>query len=127
MDRGLVEHSDEQKDFDFFLMPSGANQGCVLPTHFHVPLNESRLKKIELQQLTYALCYFYYNWAGSIKVPAPCQYAHKIADFYMTIGVAKKGRQADRRPGQGCNAQQENFVKQQCIEVMPLNEKLHYL
>jgi len=49
VDRGLVEHSDESTAFDFFMMPSGANQGCVLPTHFHVPLNESGLKKIELQ------------------------------------------------------------------------------
>ena len=72
VDRGLVEHSDERKAFDFFMMPSGATQGCVLPTHFHVPLNESALTRIELQQLTYGLCHFYYNWAGPIKVPAPC-------------------------------------------------------
>lgn len=49
VDRGLVEQSTTSGAFDFFLMPSGANQGCVLPTHFYVPLNESRLKKIELQ------------------------------------------------------------------------------
>lgn len=91
VDKGLVEHSDPNGSFDFFMMPSGANQGCVLPTHFFVPMNESSLTKIELQSLTYALCHFYFNWAGPIKVPAPCQYAHKIADFYMTIGVAKKG------------------------------------
>lgn len=126
MDRGLVEHSDERSAFDFFMMPSGATQGCVLPTHFHVSLNESTLTRIELQQLTYGLCHFYYNWAGPIKVPAPCQYAHKIADFYMTIGVAKRDRQ-DRRQNSGCNPQQENAIKQKCIEVLPLNEKLHYL
>ena len=72
VDRGLVEQSDPSGAFDFFLMPSGANQGCVLPTHFYVPLNESSLKKIELQSLTYALCHGYFNWAGPIKVPAPC-------------------------------------------------------
>ena len=73
------------------MMPSGATQGSVLPTHFHVPLNESRLGKYEIQQLSYALCHFYYNWAGPIKVPSPCQYAHKIAEFYMTIGAARPG------------------------------------
>ena len=75
VDQGLVENSDPNANggvFDFFMMPSGANQGCVLPTHFHVPLNESALKKIELQQLSYALCHFYFNWAGPVKVPAPC-------------------------------------------------------
>jgi len=49
VDKGLVEHSDPSGAFDFFMMPSGANQGCVLPTHFHVPVNESKLKKIELE------------------------------------------------------------------------------
>jgi len=127
VDQGLVEHSDEKGAFDFFMMPSGANQGCVLPTHFYVPLNESSLKKIELQQLTYGLCHFYYNWAGPIKVPAPCQYAHKIADFYMTIGAAKKGRGGDRRPQGGWDLQQEGHIKQQCVEIKPLSHKLHYL
>lgn len=94
IDRGLVENSGNDKqpdqDFDFYITPSSANQGCVLPTHMHVPLNESPLKKIELQQLSYALCHYYFNWAGSIKVPAPCQYAHKIADFYVSSGLARK-------------------------------------
>ena len=76
IDRGLVEHSgddsDLKKPFDFFITPASANQGCVLATHCFVPLNESSLKKLEIQQLTFALCHCYFNWAGPIKVPAPC-------------------------------------------------------
>ena len=46
----------------------------------------------EVQQLTYKLCYTYYNVAGSIKVPAPIQYAHRLANL---IGDrAKSGRDA---------------------------------
>jgi len=45
----------------------------------------------------------------------------------MTIGVAKRGRPADKRQNGGWNPQQESQVKQHCIEVKPLNEKLHYL
>lgn len=93
VDRGLVENSGSEdkpdEGFDFFITPSSTTQGCVLPTHMHVTLNESHMKKIELQQLTYALCHYYFNWAGSIKVPAPCQYAHKIADFYVSSGLAR--------------------------------------
>ena len=127
VDRGLVEHSDASGAFDFFMMPSGANQGCVLPTHFHVPLNESSLGKYELQQLTYALCHFYFNWAGAIKVPAPCQYAHKIADFYVTIGVTKKGFHGGNKKVARNSAVQETKIKQNCMQIKPLNEKLHYL
>ena len=103
IDKGLVEKSGQQKEdktFDFFMTPASANQGCVLPTHFHVPLNQSNLSKLEIQQLTYALCHFYFNWAGPIKVPAPCQYAHKIAEFYMTIGAHQNRKH--KKQG-GCN------------------------
>lgn len=48
------------------------------------------MTKLELEHFTFALCHFYYNWAGPIKVPAPCQYAHKIAEFYFNIGAARK-------------------------------------
>ena len=62
------------------------------PTHFFVPLKQSNLTKLELQQLTFALCHYYFNWAGPIKVPAPCMYAHKIADLFTRIGYSKKMR-----------------------------------
>ena len=124
----MVEQSTTSGAFDFFLMPSGANQGCVLPTHFYVPLNESRLKKIELQQLTYALCHYYYNWSGPIKVPAPCQYAHKIADFNTQVNMGRNGRNNyGKRSSAQINPHQLNFVKQKCLEVKSLDEKLHYL
>jgi len=93
IDRDLVESSGSaQKEFDFFLVPVKGTQGCQRPTHFYVPLNQSALTKIELQQLTFALCHYYFNWAGPIKVPAPCMYAHKIADLYTRIGYSKKVR-----------------------------------
>ena len=52
IDKGLVERSgdkDEDKTYDFFMTPASANQGCVLPTHFHVHLNESNPNKMEVQ------------------------------------------------------------------------------
>ena len=106
-----MEHAgsdtDAGKPFDFFMTPASANQGCVLATHCFVPLNESQLKKIEIQQLSFALCHNYFNWAGPIKVPAPCQYAHKIAEFNVLIGNGSKrpgaGPRGERRGG--CNPQ----------------------
>lgn len=46
IDKGLVEeHGAESKEFDFFLTPASTTQGCVLPTHFFVPKNDSTLTK----------------------------------------------------------------------------------
>lgn len=83
LDKQLVENNDGNKQFDFFLVPQQTTQGCVTPVHYFVSLNESDdLSKADIENLTYALCYMYSNWAGSIKVPAPCQLAHKIADYH---------------------------------------------
>jgi hypothetical protein len=49
IDKELVEdHGAESPKFDFYLTPSKANQGCVLPTHFYVPKNDSCLKKFDI-------------------------------------------------------------------------------
>ena len=75
-------------------------QGCVTPVHYFVCLNENDdLSKDDLENLTYGLCYMYSNWAGSIKVPAPCQLAHKIADYHHgfdTHNSIKKSMHVDK-------------------------------
>ena len=76
---------EDSKLYDFFLISQETTQGCVLPTHFFCSFDNSVLEKKVLQQLTYSLCYFYYNWSGGIKVPAPCQYAHKVAKYALDI------------------------------------------
>lgn len=86
IDKNLVENQGKD-EYDFFMSPASATQGCVLPTHFYVPYNDSELTKKEVEELTFALCFYYFNWAGAIKVPAPCQYAHKIAEYYTHLGV----------------------------------------
>lgn len=111
------------------MTPASATQGCVLPTHFHVSLNESPLTKTDIQQLTYSLCHFYFNWAGPIKVPAPCQYAHKIAEFYMTIGATRKSKKPSKP---SCSSQQTKKMHAAClkevsVEIQPLNKLLHFL
>lgn len=88
IDRDVVETKQTKlsNEFDFFLVPVYGTQGCMRPTHFFVPLAQSNLTRSELQTLTYSLCHYYFNWAGPIKVPAPCMYAHKIADLFTRIG-----------------------------------------
>jgi aubergine-like protein len=72
----------EKEGYDFYVTPAKATQGAMTPTHFHVIYDDSGRSSNEIEELTYRLCYSYYNWSGSIRVPAPCQYAHKLAYTY---------------------------------------------
>ena len=73
--------------------------------------------------MSYSLCHFYYNWAGPVKVPAPCQYAHKIAEFFESIKVTKRrNNQHDNQKPQEM-AVRENVASQ----IDPLNKKLYFL
>ncbi|XP_050528911.1 piwi-like protein Ago3 [Daktulosphaira vitifoliae] len=65
--------------FDFFLVSQHTRQGTVNPTHYIVLQNSCKLSTENVQRLSYKLCHLYYNWCGTIKVPAPVQYAHKLA------------------------------------------------
>ncbi|XP_062855465.1 piwi-like protein 1 isoform X1 [Trichomycterus rosablanca] len=65
--------------YDFFIVSQAVRMGSVSPTHYNVVFDSSGLKPDHMQRLTYKLCHMYYNWQGIVRVPAPCQYAHKLA------------------------------------------------
>ncbi|KAG7480651.1 hypothetical protein MATL_G00058540 [Megalops atlanticus] len=65
--------------YDFFIVSQAVRLGSVAPTHYNVVYDSNGLKPDHMQRLTYKLCHMYYNWQGIIRVPAPCQYAHKLA------------------------------------------------
>uniref|UniRef100_A0A8B9HVV6 Piwi-like protein 1 n=1 Tax=Astyanax mexicanus TaxID=7994 RepID=A0A8B9HVV6_ASTMX len=65
--------------YDFFIVSQAVRCGSVSPTHYNVVFDNSGLKPDHMQRLTYKLCHMYYNWQGIVRVPAPCQYAHKLA------------------------------------------------
>ena len=65
--------------FDFFIVSQSVRQGTVTPTHYNVICNNTGFTASIFQSLTWKLCHLYYNWPGTIRVPAPCQYAHKLA------------------------------------------------
>lgn len=64
---------------DFFLVSQSVRQGTVSPTSYNVLRNESGLNADQLQLYTFKQTHLYYNWAGTVGVPAVCQYAHKLA------------------------------------------------
>jgi len=64
--------------YDFFLVSQHVTQGTVTPTHYVVVYNETLLKPDHMQKLAYKMCHLYYNWPGTIRVPAPCQVRYQL-------------------------------------------------
>ena len=73
-----MSHLSSPLRYDFFLVSQSVRQGTVNPTSYNVVEDTSGLKPEHLQKLTYKLTHLYYNWPGTVRVPAPCQYAHKV-------------------------------------------------
>ncbi|XP_076285684.1 argonaute 3 [Lasioglossum baleicum] len=67
--------------YDFFLVSQNVRMGTVSPTRYIVVYDSKNMKAEHIQRLTYKLCHLYYNWPGTVKVPAPCQYAHKLVSL----------------------------------------------
>lgn len=65
--------------YDFYLVSQSVRQGTVSPTLYNVIYDNWDLPADKLQILTYKMCHLYYNWSGTTRVPAVCQYAHKLA------------------------------------------------
>lgn len=65
--------------YDFFLVSQHVRQGTVSPTAYNVIFDTIELPPEKLQILTYKSCHLYYNWSGTVRVPAVVQYAKKLA------------------------------------------------
>lgn len=68
-----------KKDMEFFMVAQNVTEGTATPTRYQVLLNECGYSSDELHQITFFQAFNYYGWSGAVKVPAVCQYAHKLA------------------------------------------------
>ncbi len=59
--------------------------GTAAPVHYYVVSNKTKLSRDQIETFTYHLCYNYFNWGGSIKVPAAVMYAKKLANYTYEI------------------------------------------
>ncbi|TWW60784.1 Piwi-like protein 2 [Takifugu flavidus] len=76
----ILDHTLTQRKWvDFYLMSHHIRQGHGVPTHYISLYNTTNLTPDHLQRLTFKMCHLYWNWPGTIPVPAPCKYAHKLA------------------------------------------------
>uniref|UniRef100_A0A182KF12 Uncharacterized protein n=1 Tax=Anopheles christyi TaxID=43041 RepID=A0A182KF12_9DIPT len=82
---------------DFFLISQTVRQGTVSPTAYNVIYDESGLKPDQLQVYTSKQTHLYYNWCGSVAVPAVCQYAHKLAFLVSQYIQQQPNQMLERR------------------------------
>ncbi|CAI5441474.1 unnamed protein product [Caenorhabditis angaria] len=64
---------------DFYMVPQFVNQGTVTPVSYNIIYDDTGLTPDKHHRMAFKLCHLYYNWQGTVRVPAPCQYAHKLA------------------------------------------------
>ena len=70
----VLDHTITSKRmWDFFLVSQHVTQGTVTPTHYIVVADDTKYKPDHIQRLSYKMTHMYYNWSGTIRVPAPCQ------------------------------------------------------
>ncbi|XP_025076463.1 piwi-like protein 1 [Pomacea canaliculata] len=76
----VLDHTVTKRDmYDFFLVSQHVRQGTVSPTHYIVLHDNIGLPPERNQALAYKMTHLYYNWPGTVRVPAPCLYAHKLS------------------------------------------------
>lgn len=65
--------------YDFYIVSQCVRQGTVSPTSYNIIEDTLGIDANRIQRFTYKMCHMYFNWSGTVRVPAPCQYAHKLA------------------------------------------------
>lgn len=77
----MIDHTVTRRDWwDYYLVSQHVSQGTVSPTHYIVAY-DGGMKPDNLQKLTYKMTHMYYNWPGTIRVPAPCQVLEILSRF----------------------------------------------
>lgn len=77
---------NRQDMFTFYMINQAVPdaKGTAVPTQYTVLFNSYGFLPDCIQNLTYRLSHLYFNQSGSIRIPAPAQYAKKIAHLIGT-------------------------------------------
>ena len=80
---GMIVDTDicNPDSYEFYLQPQYVNSGTATPTHFDVIYDSTKIPVEILESCTYYLCYYYWNWSGAIRIPAPLKYAEVCSKF----------------------------------------------
>jgi len=70
--------------YSFYLVNQHVSRGSATPTHYIVGYDSSPFTVDAIQNLTFRLSHMYYNFPGGVRLPAPAQYAKKLANMVAT-------------------------------------------
>jgi aubergine-like protein len=70
--------------YSFFLVNQHVSRGSAAPTQYIVAYESSPFSVDALENLTFRLSHMYYNFPGGVRLPAPAQYAKKLAHMVAT-------------------------------------------
>lgn len=65
--------------YDFFIVSQKVRQGTITPTSYSIIFDNLGLDADKIQRMSYKLTHMYFNCSTTVRVPAPCHYAHKLA------------------------------------------------
>ena len=119
----VLDHTVTKRNwYDFFLVSQHVGQGTVSPTHYVVVQDTLDLPVDAVQRIRLVLCvvlsrlmtfsasykltHMYFNWPGTVRVPAPCQYAHKVSlSPVFSRSISNHLVFSARLPGRGASPQ----------------------
>lgn len=86
----VCEDTVSEKYWDFYLVAQKVTQGSCTPSKYTVLYNNTDLEEKDIIELTFGQCANYYNWQGTIKIPAVVKYADLLAYFVATSLESKQ-------------------------------------
>jgi aubergine len=81
----VVSNDTNEMYLSFFMINQFVSRGTAVPSLLYVILDEVFADVKEIQNVSYILSHLYFNFPGSTRLPAPLQYAKKLACFMGSI------------------------------------------
>jgi len=74
---------------EFYLTSQGSCPGTLSPVRYRVVYNDphSGMSLQDIEKLAYQLTHMYYNFAGTVKMPAPVLYASRCLSFHDDCAI----------------------------------------
>jgi aubergine-like protein len=70
--------------YEFYIQPQFVNSGTATPSHFQCIYDTTSIPLEILENITYRMCYYYWNWPGAIREPAALKFAEAANKFSST-------------------------------------------